>query len=394
VAAPVAAAAAKAGAAAAKSAAAAGNGGGGGGGGRQEAPRAPGDGGGGGLLIAAIPLAGVVGLLIVVTILFFPIFIIGGIVAADRYKDPLLCDNAECIGTGSLPRGAQPFEPIYDDAARAFGVNRFLLMAVHEDETNYGNSTAKGVTDGLNFAGCCAGPMQFLIASGARNTIGGRGGTWAGYANAYRDPRVRLRRPKDYPGMYAPHPNVYDSYDSIYAAAKYFHGLDVGPELDNRTLEALRHYKGTPPASEPFAQHDYQRAKQLEKAGGRLGAMYAKASEIAKLAPPYTFGGGHDPRFTPPYDCSGLVSTVLAAGGLLNVALDTVSLNYWGEEGEGKSFTVWTRPLPGPEGHTFIEFNVNGRTRFIEANGPRGNPAGWRASKDTSGYLPRHWRGM
>ncbi len=37
-------------------------------------------------------------------------------------------------------------------------------------ETNFGRSTAVGVRDGVNFAGCCAGPMQFNIRNGPPST--------------------------------------------------------------------------------------------------------------------------------------------------------------------------------------------------------------------------------
>jgi hypothetical protein len=172
-------------------------------------------------------------------------------------------DNPAVSGKG-LPAGALPFLSIYQDAGRAFGVSPFLLMAVHEDETNYSTAALAGVTTGLNFAGCCAGPMQFSIASAASNTAGGAGGTWASYANAFR--RARLKRPLDYPGRYTDRtPNVYDSFDAIYAAASYFHDLGARSTLDTRTLHALASYKGTPPASLPYARHDYQRAQHLQQ---------------------------------------------------------------------------------------------------------------------------------
>ncbi len=102
------------------------------------------------------------------------------------------------ISPAGLPAGARPFVRIYEDAAAVYRVNPFLLMAVHENETDFSRSTLPGVRSGVNFAGCCAGPMQFSISGTA---FGGQGGTWAAYRHAFR--RARLARPSSYPGLVA-----------------------------------------------------------------------------------------------------------------------------------------------------------------------------------------------
>jgi Peptidase family M23 len=184
------------------------------------------------------------------------------------------------ISPAGLPAGARPFVRIYEDAGRVYGVNPFLLMAVHEDESSFSNSTLPGVATGVNFAGCCAGPLQFYIAGGASPAVGGAGATWGGYRHAYT--HARLPRPASYRlRIERPHPNVYDSYDAIYAAASYFRALGAGPQLDARSLRALVSYKGSPPASIPYARHDYERARELE-------ALAREASETK----PTTTGGG------------------------------------------------------------------------------------------------------
>ena len=185
------------------------------------------------------------------------------------------------ISPAGLPAAARPFLPIYEDAARAYQVSPFLLMAVHEDESAFSSSTLPGVASGVNFAGCCAGPLQFYIAGGASPAVGGAGATWAGYRHAYR--RARLPRPASYPlRIERPHPNVYDSYDSIYAAASYLHELGAGPRLDSHSFQALVSYKGSPPASVPYARADYERALELE----------AIARKNAQAAPSPSDGGG------------------------------------------------------------------------------------------------------
>jgi hypothetical protein len=193
-------------------------------------------------------------------------------------------------GTG-MPEGAIPFLRIYEDAAKTYNISPYLLMATHEDETNFSTSTQPGVRTGLNFARCCAGPMQFYISGNATPQLGGSGATWAQYRQAAR--RARIARPSDYPGRFVepayPSPNVYDSFDALYAAASFFHDGGAGPELDAKTYQALLHYKGTPPASIPYARHDYERALELQRiaqANGQAGAQAtgpAFGSEMVKV---------------------------------------------------------------------------------------------------------------
>ncbi|MEJ7786162.1 MAG: hypothetical protein WKF96_15255, partial [Solirubrobacteraceae bacterium] len=209
---------------------------------------------------------------------FALLLLIAGVVGALQQQS---AGGGSLSGAG-LPRGALPFLRIYEDAARVYGVSPFLLMAVHEDETTFGTSRLPGVTSGVNFAGCCAGPMQFYVSSTA---FGGRGATWEGYRLAYR--RARLPRPAAYPNRFKPHPSVYDSYDSIYAAAMYFKGLGAGPRLDQRSYQALISYKGTPPASIPYARHDYERALELQRLSQPApgGGSYGGSGKLAWPTP-------------------------------------------------------------------------------------------------------------
>jgi len=360
------------------------------------------NGGGGGGAIGMVVVLGLIGFILLIFLLFMPIFLIAGIAggedSSDTFTSEFTCSGNSCFPFLKLPEGARPYQRIYIDAGKAYKVNPFLLMAVHEDESDYGRGAGDGIRDGINFAGCCAGPMQFSIASGATREEGGRGATWAGYSGAYQKATLP-RKDVDYPNPTELHPNVYDAYDSIYAAAQYFSELGAGPELDERTYNALRSYKGTPPASDPFAQHDYDRAKELQKNSGVVPppavlAMYAKVEAIEQMKLPYDYGGGHGgPLFQPPYDCSSFVSAVLNAGGLIDYVTDTVGLASWGEAGEGRWMTVWTRGA-GTFGHTFVEFHLGQTSRFAETNGDVTQHAGWRAHISGVGYAARHWPGM
>ncbi len=104
----------------------------------------------------------------------------------------------------------QGFYPIYATAQKTFGVNWLLLASIHKQEPAF--STAPGIYSGLNFAGCCGGPMQFNVNNGGRRGIRS---TWALVSDSYR----YGERPAAYDHMTAKHPSIYDDFDAIMAAA-------------------------------------------------------------------------------------------------------------------------------------------------------------------------------
>jgi hypothetical protein len=69
-------------------------------------------------------------------------------------------------------------------------------------------------------------------------------------------------------------------------------------------------------------------------------------NEIAHL--PYIWGGGHMTYEDSGYDCSGSLSFVLAAGGLLNQTETSGELMNYGDPGPGKWITIFAN-----QGHTF-----------------------------------------
>jgi hypothetical protein len=103
------------------------------------------------------------------------------------------------------------FYPIYAVAQSTFGVNWLLIASIHKQESAF--STDPTTYKGLNFAGCCGGPMQFNVMNGGRGT--GSGSTWDLVSNSYR----YGRRPAAYDHMTATHPSIYDDFDAIMAAA-------------------------------------------------------------------------------------------------------------------------------------------------------------------------------
>jgi cell wall-associated NlpC family hydrolase len=101
---------------------------------------------------------------------------------------------------------------------------------------------------------------------------------------------------------------------------------------------------------------------------------------------PYVWGGGHASFSARGYDCSGAVSYVLHAAGLLSFPEVSGALAHWGVNGEGQWITVYANA-----GHAFIiiaglRFDTSG----VGASGPR-----WRAeSRWLRGFHRRHPAGL
>jgi hypothetical protein len=76
-------------------------------------------------------------------------------------------------------------------------------------------------------------------------------------------------------------------------------------------------------------------------------SIFDAGNKIAHL--PYRFGGGHGTFEDNAYDCSGSLSFVFAAAGLLNTTMTSGQLMSWGKPGPGKWITVFAA-----QGHTFM----------------------------------------
>lgn len=138
--------------------------------------------------------------------------------------------------------------------------------------------------------------------------------------------------------------------------------------------------------------------------GGDLSANTAvmrahrKVDAIDKKNYAYAWGGGHSADMAGPYDCSGFVSAVLEAGGLLKGPQATPGLINWGELGEGNYMTVWVKENGNPhQSHTFMTFTLSGEGKgvqeFAEAGGADSSHTGWHKSRNKSGFVARHWPG-
>jgi len=128
-------------------------------------------------------------------------------------------------------RWMEGFYPIYAIAQRTFGVNWLLLASIHRQESAF--STAPSTYSGLNFAGCCGGPMQFNVTNGPITT-------WQLVSDSYR----YGSRPAAYDHMTATHPSIYDDFDSIMAAAHLLSADGAEFALDGAAWDAAYDYYG------------------------------------------------------------------------------------------------------------------------------------------------------
>jgi hypothetical protein len=144
-------------------------------------------------------------------------------------------------------RWMQSFYPVYTVAQRTFDVNWLLIASIHKQETAF--STAPSTYHGLNFAGCCGGPMQFNVTNGPVTT-------WALMANSYR----YGKRPAFYGHRTVKHPSIYDDFDSIMAAAHLLSSDGAGLALDAAAWGAAYDYYGHDPTGVTYADQVLARA--------------------------------------------------------------------------------------------------------------------------------------
>jgi len=108
----------------------------------------------------------------------------------------------------------------------------------------------------------------------------------------------------------------------------------------------------------------------------QIQAAIAAANSIHTL--PYHWGGGHRTFYDSGYDCSGAVSYVLHAAGLIASPMTSGSLaSSWGVPGKGRWITVY-----GNASHAYmivagLRFDTSsGGDRWNQGSGPR-----WRKKK-------------
>ena len=162
--------------------------------------------------------------------------------ALSRLEDPL----QSYVST----RWLEGFYPIYSVAQSAFGVNWLLIASIHDQETAF--STAPSTYHGLNYAGCCGGPMQFNVTNGGA----GAPSTWDLFSDSY----LYGRRPASYNHMTVHHPSIYDDFDAIMAAAHLLSTDGATLALNAGSWDAAYDYYGHDAAGVTYADQVLARA--------------------------------------------------------------------------------------------------------------------------------------
>jgi hypothetical protein len=131
------------------------------------------------------------------------------------------------------------------------------------------------------------------------------------------------------------------------------------------------------------------------KASVPAGAPYSVARAIKAANKihrrTYIWGGGHHSFKAKGYDCSGAVSYVLHAAGLLGSPLVSGQLASWGSAGLGSWITVYANRT-----HTYmviagLRYDTSPLGEWLnQGRGPR-----WRFTLRTgAGFAVRHWDGL
>jgi hypothetical protein len=141
-----------------------------------------------------------------------------------------------------------------------------------------------------------------------------------------------------------------------------------------------------PPAEAPAGTAGLEGRIAVAPAGAppEVAAAIAAANRITRK--PYRYGGGHGRFRDSGYDCSGAVSYVLHAAGLLRRARDSGGLMSWRRRGPGRWITVYAN-----RGHAYaviagLRFDTSGRGE----SGPRWRPE----PRSPRRYVARHVRGL
>jgi hypothetical protein len=115
---------------------------------------------------------------------------------------------------------------------------------------------------------------------------------------------------------------------------------------------------------------------------GIMGRCWAEANRIDSQHYPYSWGGGHNPSFSGPYDCSGAVSAVLHAGGLLGSPLVSGEMETIGKPGPGR-ITIYANAK-----HVYM--SLDGHFFGTSRSNP-GRGAGWFNGAARDGFVVRHF---
>ena len=128
------------------------------------------------------------------------------------------------------------------------------------------------------------------------------------------------------------------------------------------------------------------RIRYPASAPAAIKAAVAAGNQIRST--PYIWGGGHGSFSDRGYDCSGSVSYVLHAAGVLSSPMASGGFMGWGASGPGKWITIYTNP-----GHMWMTV---GGLRF-DTSGRSGTGSRWQNGYNGAGtgsFTVRHYPGL
>jgi hypothetical protein len=143
-----------------------------------------------------------------------------------------------------------------------------------------------------------------------------------------------------------------------------------------------------PVVSGTSARLRFGRASAPKKAPLQVKRAIWAANQLRSK--PYRYGGGHKSFDDHGYDCSGTISYVLGAAGLISSPMSSTEFRSYGERGPGKWITIYAR-----EGHTFaviagLRLDTTPYDRYTGKWAPR-----WQAIyRPPNGFDARHPVGL
>src|SRR4051812_41673037 len=138
---------------------------------------------------------------------------------------------------------------------------------------------------------------------------------------------------------------------------------------------------GNAPQSPPAPQLPPSFPNPGGSVGEILKTIISAADRIDSKGYAYRWGGGHNMAFSGPYDCSGAVSAVLHAAGLLNRPMVSGEFMHWGAPGPG-AVTLYANA-----GHVYM--SILGRYFGTSSANPAGG-AGWFKGGPRPGFAVVH----
>ncbi len=279
-------------------------------------------------------------------------------------------------GSGSTalaaPKAAAASSPTLKRGAHGAAVKRLQrLLHVHADG-KFGSGTLRALkrfqrrhhmrVDGV------AGPATWRVLRRAHSRALHRSGSGGKTRSAVKRVQHRLGIAAD--GVFGP---------QTARAVKRFqrrHGLTADGVVGPATYRAMGIRRG------PTLKRGAGKHRGSRGGGGRVILMIRAANRIA--GKPYTYGGGHGRWTDSGYDCSGAVSYVLHAAGLLSASRTANNFVGYGVPGRGKHVTIYAK-------YSHVYMVIDGR-RFDSNN--YGDGPDWKSPRDSSGFVARHPAGL